>query len=56
MKAIRISQYGDSSVMQLVDTPQPKPRVKHSFPLAQAAQAHRLLEGRQTTGKLIRTV
>jgi len=33
-----------------------KLRVKHSFPLAQAAEAHRLLEGRQTTGKLILTV
>ena len=33
-----------------------KLRVEHAFPLAQAAQAHRLLEGRQTTGKLILTV
>jgi NADPH:quinone reductase len=31
-------------------------RVEHRFPLAQAAQAHRLLEGRHTTGKLILTV
>jgi NADPH:quinone reductase len=33
-----------------------KLHVQHSFPLAQAAEAHRLLEGRQTTGKLILTV
>lgn len=33
-----------------------KLRVEHSFPLAQAAEAHRLLEGRHTTGKLILTV
>jgi NADPH:quinone reductase len=33
-----------------------KLRVVHSFPLAQAAEAHRVLEGRQTTGKLILTV
>jgi len=30
-----------------------KLRIDHAFPLTQAAEAHRLLEGRQTTGKLI---
>jgi len=30
-----------------------KLRIDRAFPLAQAAEAHRLLEGRQTTGKLI---
>ena len=30
-----------------------KLRVDRTFPLAQAAEAHRLLEGRQTVGKLI---
>jgi len=30
-----------------------KLRIDHAFPLAQAPEAHRLLEGRQTTGKLI---
>jgi NADPH:quinone reductase len=33
-----------------------KLRVEHSLPLAQAAEAHRLLGGRRTTGKLILTV
>ena len=33
-----------------------KLRMEHSFPLAQAAEAHRLLEGRKTTGKLILTI
>jgi NADPH:quinone reductase len=33
-----------------------KLRIEHSFPLAQAAEAHRLLEGRRTSGKLILTV
>jgi NADPH2:quinone reductase len=30
-----------------------RPRIDRVFPLEQAAEAHRLLEGRQTTGKLI---
>jgi len=30
-----------------------KLRVDRTFPLAQATEAHRLLEGRQTIGKLI---
>jgi NADPH2:quinone reductase len=30
-----------------------KLRTKHEFPLAQAADAHRALEGRQTTGKVL---
>ncbi len=30
-----------------------KLRIEHSYPLAQAAQAHRDLEGRKTTGKLV---
>jgi NADPH:quinone reductase len=33
-----------------------KLRVEHKFPMAQAAEAHRLLEGRKTTGKMILTV
>jgi NADPH2:quinone reductase len=30
-----------------------RPRVEHTFPLAQAAEAHRALEGRKTTGKIL---
>ena len=33
-----------------------KLRIDHAFPLAQAAEAHRLLEGRKTMGKLILAV
>ena len=32
-----------------------KLHIGHTFPLAQAAEAHRLLESRQTVGKLILT-
>lgn len=31
-------------------------RVGQSFPLADAAEAHRALEGRRTTGKVVLTV
>jgi NADPH2:quinone reductase len=30
-----------------------KLRIEHTYPLAEAAQAHRDLEGRATTGKLL---
>jgi NADPH2:quinone reductase len=30
-----------------------KLRIDKSFPLAEAAEAHRLLEGRKTTGKVV---
>jgi NADPH2:quinone reductase len=30
-----------------------KLRIYHTFPLAEAAEAHKLLESRQTTGKLL---
>jgi NADPH2:quinone reductase len=30
-----------------------KLRIVHQFPLAQAAEAHRALEGRKTTGKIL---
>ncbi len=30
-----------------------KLRIEHEFPLAEAAEAHRALEGRQTTGKVL---
>jgi NADPH2:quinone reductase len=30
-----------------------KLRLEHEFPLAQAAEAHRALEGRHTTGKIL---
>jgi NADPH2:quinone reductase len=30
-----------------------KLRVDHQFPLEQAAEAHRQLEGRKTTGKIL---
>jgi NADPH2:quinone reductase len=32
------------------------PHIHATFPLAEAAEAHRLLEGRATTGKVVLTV
>ncbi len=40
-------------VLNAVASGQLKLRVEHTYPLADAAQAHRDLEGRKTTGKLV---
>ena len=42
-----------SSVLGMIGSGKVKLRVEHTYPLAQAAQAHRDLEGRKTTGKLL---
>ena len=42
-----------NDVFQAVQAGRLKVRMEHSYPLAQAAQAHRDLEGRKTTGKLL---
>jgi hypothetical protein len=38
MKAMRISQYGDTSVMQLQDIPQPKPAGRGGCPRARGGR------------------
>jgi NADPH2:quinone reductase len=40
-------------VLDAVETGRLKVRMEHSYPLAEAAQAHRDLEARKTTGKLL---
>ena len=40
-------------VLELLRTGGVRPRVTRTFPLAEAAEAHRLLAGRQTMGKLL---
>ena len=42
-----------SDVLNWVKSGQLKLRVEHVFPLAEAAEAHRQLEGRATTGKIL---
>jgi NADPH2:quinone reductase len=42
-----------SSVLGMVSTGKLKLRIEHVYPLADARQAHRDLEGRKTTGKLL---
>ena len=42
-----------NDVLRAVQAGKLKVRMEHAYPLAQAAQAHRDLEGRKTTGKLI---
>jgi NADPH2:quinone reductase len=42
-----------AAVLSMVATGKLKLRIAHTYPLAEAAQAHRDLEGRKTTGKLL---
>jgi NADPH2:quinone reductase len=42
-----------SAVFGMIATGNLKLRIQHTYPLAQAQQAHRDLEGRKTTGKLL---
>jgi len=42
-----------SAVLAMVSSGKLKLRIEHTYPLAQAQQAHRELEGRKTTGKLL---
>jgi NADPH2:quinone reductase len=42
-----------SAVFQMIAEGKLKLRIEHTYPLADAAQAHRDLEGRKTTGKLL---
>ena len=41
------------AVFEMIRTGKLKLRVEHTYPLAEAAQAHRDLEGRKTTGKIL---
>ena len=45
-----------SEVLQWVKEGRLKLRIEHEFPLAEAADAHRALEGRKTTGKVLLVV
>ena len=42
-----------SAVLGMIAAARLKLRIQHTYPLAQAPQAHRDLEGRKTTGKLL---
>ena len=42
-----------SDVFKMIAEGKLKLRIEHTYPLADAAQAHRDLEGRKTTGKLL---
>jgi NADPH2:quinone reductase len=42
-----------SAVFKMIAEGQLEPRIGHTYPLAEAQQAHRDLEGRKTTGKLL---
>jgi NADPH2:quinone reductase len=46
-------EWRSKEILGLVGSGELKVRIHHSYPLADAAQAHRDLEGRKTTGKLL---
>ncbi|HET6862285.1 MAG TPA: quinone oxidoreductase [Pyrinomonadaceae bacterium] len=46
-------EWRSKEILDLVGSGELKVRIHHSYPLADAAQAHRDLEGRKTTGKLL---
>ena len=47
MRTIKVSKYGDASVLKV--------RIDHVLPLSEAEKAHRLLENRQSIGKIVLT-
>ena len=53
MKAIRVDAAEASDVFGWIAAGKLKVRVFRELPLAEAGEAHRLLESRQTTGKLL---
>ena len=46
-------EWRSGEILDLVGSGKLKVRIHHSYPLADAAQAHRDLEGRKTTGKVL---
>jgi len=42
-----------SAVFGMISAGKLKLRIEHTYPLAEAQRAHRDLEGRKTTGKLL---
>lgn len=54
MLAVRFDQHGGPEVLKCEEMETPSPGLYgRAFPLSQAIEAHRLLEGRQTKGKLV---
>ncbi len=62
MRAIQVAEFGGPERLTLVDAAKPAPgpgevlvapEIDREFPLAEAAEAHRTIEGRQTRGKLL---
>jgi NADPH2:quinone reductase len=45
-----------SALFEMVDSGKVKVEIKQRFPLREAAEAHRALEGRKTTGSTVLTV
>ncbi|MCD4748214.1 MAG: zinc-binding dehydrogenase [Thermoanaerobaculales bacterium] len=53
MKALIYRKFGDPSVLEWVETNQLRPHVDEVYPVARAHEAHRHIEGKHTTGKIV---
>jgi len=57
MKAIRVHEVGEPEMLRYEEVATPEPGqgecIDRKLPLAEAAEAHRLLAGRKTAGKLL---
>jgi D-arabinose 1-dehydrogenase-like Zn-dependent alcohol dehydrogenase len=53
MRAVQFRHFGGPEVLELVEALTPKPGAGQVLVRVRAADAHRALEGRGTTGKLV---
>ena len=54
MRAVRMDRFGGPEALRLIDTPTPTPGAGQVLVrVEEAAEAHRALEGRRTTGKVV---
>jgi NADPH:quinone reductase-like Zn-dependent oxidoreductase len=56
MKSIQVRTVGSPEVLEVREVPDPVPQISRVYPLRNAADSHRDLESRKTTGKLLLSI